>query len=65
MFEQPKNACLQTDTDLAIVPSDLTGLFCTKRIERHRLGKELGHGEEAVFRFGSAPLFARSSTPEH
>jgi hypothetical protein len=28
--------------------SDLTGPFWTKRIERHCLGKEVGHGEEEI-----------------
>jgi len=27
---------------------DLTGPFWTKRIERHCLGKEVGHGEEEI-----------------
>ena len=28
------------------IPCDLPGSFCTKRIDRNWLGKELGHAEE-------------------
>ena len=32
----------------AVPSADLTGPFWTKRIERHCLGKEVGHGEEEI-----------------